>query len=252
MLTALKQTAASWEIRRVLQPFRDTQQSILERHFYRRLIGDSAGAIIDVGANRGSKTEIFRRLSERVVAIEPDPTSAHILRTRFCWRPEVIILQCAITEKSGAVPFYQFGPGSAFNTSDHDWAGSMMDGSNHMHLVLPKPKEIIVQARTISDVEAAYRPVKYLKIDAEGHEQQVLSTLRYPVPLISLEFNFPQMQGALLACVDQLETIASYRFNAAITEPPQKLEFDQWLRGDEIIAAIQSAHWRYAELFAQI
>jgi FkbM family methyltransferase len=205
-----------------------------------------------VGANNGSKTEIFRRLAERVVSIEPDPTSARLLRTRFKWRPEVIVRECAITDRPGVVSFYQFEPGSAFNTADLDWAGSMMDGSNHMHLKLPKPMEIRVQARMISEIEAEFRPIKYLKIDAEGHEQQVLSTLRYPIPLVSLEFNFPQMDDALLNCLKQLEAIGSYHFNAAITEPPQKLEFDTWLTANGILSAIRSAGWRYTELFARI
>jgi FkbM family methyltransferase len=252
MLTALKQTAISWEIRRALQPLRDRPGRALERRFYWQLMARGAGTIIDVGANGGDKTEIFRRLAERVISIEPDPTSARVLRTRFKWHPEVIVRECVITDKPGTVPFYQFEPGSAFNTADLDWAGSMMDGSNHMHLKLPKPIEIRVQARTLSEVEAEFRPIKYLKIDAEGHEQRVLSTLRFPVPLVSLEFNFPQMDDALLTCVKQLEAIGPYRFNAAITEPPQKLEFDSWLTGSGIIAAIRSAGWRYTELFARI
>jgi hypothetical protein len=109
-----------------------------------------------------------------------------------------------------------------------------------------------VEARTIREIEAEFRPIKYLKIDAEGHEQRVLSTLGYPVPLVSLEFNFPQMDDALLACIKQLESIGFYRFNAATAEPPQKLEFDLWLTGSGIIAAIRSAGWRYTELFARI
>jgi FkbM family methyltransferase len=252
IMAALKKTAISWEIRRALQPLRETHERASERRFYGQLIGGGAGTIIDVGASNGIKTEIFRRLAERVVSIEPDPTSARLLRTRFKWRPEVIVRECVITDKPGIVSFYQFEPGSPFNTADLDWAGSMMDGSNHMHIKLPKPIEVRMQARTIREIEAEFRPIKYLKVDAEGHERQVLSTLSYPVPLVSLEFGFPQMDDALRACVKQLEAIGPYRFNAAIAEPPQKLEFDPWLTGSEIIAAIHSARWRYTELFARI
>lgn len=128
LMTTLKQTAISWEIRRALQPLRDTHERASERRFYGQLIGRGAGTIIDVGANNGSKTEIFLRLAERVVSIEPDPTSARLLRTRFKWRP-VIVRECVITDKPGTVSFYQFEPGSAYNTADIDWAGSMMDST---------------------------------------------------------------------------------------------------------------------------
>ena len=126
----------------------------------------------------------------------------------------------------------------------------MMDGSNHMRLRLPQPKEIRVPAHTIAEIEAEFRPIKYLKVDAEGHEEKVISTLRTPIPLISLEFNFPQMYDALARCVRRIEALGSYRFNAAISEPPVKLEFTTWLTGAEVIGAINSFGWRYSELFA--
>jgi hypothetical protein len=128
----------------------------------------------------------------------------------------------------------------------------MTDGSNHMRLRLPQPKEMCVPARTIAEIEAEFGPIKYLKVDAEGHEEKALSTLNRSVPLISLEFNFPQMYGALAGCVRRIETLGTYRFNAVISEPPVKFEFTRrWLSGMEIIAAITSLGWRYSELFAR-
>src|SRR5262245_61316317 len=133
MLQALKQTAVAWELRRLRGLLKTESPSrAAERRFYSAIIPtDTDGCIVDVGANKGSKTELFRHLASRVVAIEPDPESAETLRRRFRWRPKVIVRQCAITDHSGTVTFYQFEPGSAFNTADRSWAGSMEDGSNH-------------------------------------------------------------------------------------------------------------------------
>jgi predicted RNA methylase len=50
---------------------------LAEKKFYEGLVNTSDdGCIIDVGAYRGDKTEIFLDLASRVVAIEPDPVSA--------------------------------------------------------------------------------------------------------------------------------------------------------------------------------
>jgi hypothetical protein len=58
-----------------------------------------------------------------------------------------------------------------------------------------------------------------------------------------LEFNFPQMHGALAGFVRRIETLGAYRFNAVISEPPVKFEFTTWLSGEEIIAASKSFKW---------
>jgi hypothetical protein len=58
------------------------------------------------------------------------------------------------------------------------------------------------------------------------------------------------MYNPLAGCVRRIEALGSYRFNAAISEPPVKLEFTTWLSGAEVIGAINSSGWRYSELFA--
>jgi FkbM family methyltransferase len=74
--------------------------------FYKSLIdGATRGCIIDVGANGGEKAEIFRRLASCVIAVEPDPTSADLLRKRFRWRPDVQVRQCAVADRAGTISF---------------------------------------------------------------------------------------------------------------------------------------------------
>lgn len=193
MLSALKNTAIAWQLRRssIWKQYRESPARRAEIKFYGDLVDASkAGYIIDVGANSGSKTEIFLDLASRVIAIEPDPVSARTLRKRFRWKP-VEVREVAISRETGTVPFYRFGIGSAFNTVSSDWAASMINGTNHMGLRLPKPVLINVKAETLANIIMEFNPVKYLKIDAEGFEDRVLSTLEIPVPLISMEFNFP-------------------------------------------------------------
>jgi FkbM family methyltransferase len=253
MVKAFKRTAVSWELRRALRKLRESSERAAEWRFYETLIRkDAEGCIVDVGASSGGKTEIFRTLGSRVVAVEPDTASAEVLRARFKWRTGVHIRECAVADVAGTIPFYRFEPGSAFNTANYEWVRNMMDGTNHMRVQLSKPVEIAVTAITIAMLEEEFRPVKYLKIDAEGFELKIISALRRPIPLISLEFSFPTMENALPACVAHLEALGGYRFNAAIAEPPQALEFDRWLDGSELVSAIGSRSWTYSEVFARL
>jgi FkbM family methyltransferase len=208
LLGALKRTAISWELRRARDLFYGpSKEQLAEQQFYASIIPQVPGSILDVGANAGAKTEIFCHFSICVVAIEPDPTSAETLRRRFKWRPGVTVLECAISSTSDLISFYQFAPGSAFNTAEIEWVKQMVNGSNQMNLTLPQPKRIRVPAHTIAEIEAKFRPVKYLKVDAEGHEEKVISTLSQPIPLISLEFNLTQNYDALERCVARIESL---------------------------------------------
>jgi FkbM family methyltransferase len=255
MLSALKNSAIAWQVRRtsLWTWYRRSAAQAAEIGFYERLLSASTpGCIVDVGANTGGKTEIFLNLASHVVAVEPDPVSADTLRKRFRWKA-VKVRESAISSESGRIIFYRFAAGSAFNTVSVEWVQSMIDGSNHMRQRLPQPTSLEVRAETIADLEAECRPVKYLKIDTEGFEDKVLSTLTVPIPLISMEFNFPQMWDAMLACVRTLRNIdGGYLFNVAITEPPITFASDTWLGGDEIVSAIQSRGWMYVELYARL
>lgn len=255
VLATLKNSAPAWQLRRtaVWKHYRQHPSRPAEIKFYGRLTDASEpGCIIDVGANHGSKTEIFVDLASRVIAIEPDPSAAMTLRKRFRWNA-VEVIQAAISSEVGVAVFHRFEAGSPYNTLSDNWATAMVDGSNHQGLQLPKPALIDVKTETLADIVARFSPIKYIKIDAEGFEDKVLSTLKIPVPLISMEFNLPQMRETMLICVRHLErTDARYLFNFALSEPPIALELDEWLSGDDAISRIRSTGRKYVELYARL
>jgi FkbM family methyltransferase len=255
MFSTLKNSALAWQLRRssVWKRYRQHPSRPAEIKFYGRLIDASEpGCIIDVGANHGSKTEIFVDLASRVIAIEPDPSAAMTLQKRFRWKP-VEVIQAAISSDVGVARFYRFEPGSAYNTLSDDWAIAMIDGSNHQGLQLPKPALTHVRTQTLADIVARFSPIKYIKIDAEGFEDKVLSTLTIPVPLISMEFNLPQMCEAMLTCVRHLErTDARYLFNFALSDPPIALVLDEWLSGDDTISRIRLTGRKYVDIYARL
>jgi FkbM family methyltransferase len=254
MTLAWKDSSWAWQIRRsrIWRHFRETPLKVAEVEFYRKLISSlPAGRIVDIGANRGSKSEIFYRFADGVVAIEPDRDAVRTLKARFRRKP-VIVLELAIAERTEQIPFYRFGPGSAFNTASSDWAASMTDGTNHMQLKLSEPQATYVQGETLANIVSKYRPVKYVKIDAEGLEEKIVSTLGEAVPLISMEFNLPQMWDSLQQCVKHLEGLnKQYRFNVSTTEPPDHLEWEEWLTAHEVVLRIQSRGWQFVEIYAR-
>jgi FkbM family methyltransferase len=263
MVSGAKQSPLAWRIRRGgiyrwWRRWRDPATEIRKRgeeNFYRRLLeGMPPGAIVDIGANLGSKAEIFVKLTDRVIAVEPDAAMAAVLKARFGDHPRFTLLERAVSARAGELRFFVFAGAAAYNTAETGWKESLEDASrNRFGVAFAPAKETRVMAVTLQDILREYGPACFVKIDVEGHEYEVISTLDVPVPLVSLEFNLPEFQEALEQSVRKLASVsAAYRFNAAISEPPDRLEFAEWLPAEETIARIRQEGWLFVELFARL
>lgn len=260
-MKSFRDSRIGWELRRNLawrtycRVFRDRKAEDSYERFYRSVIGSGRGlGILDIGANIGGKTEIFRLLADWVVAVEPDPELAQILRRRFYFRKNVKVEECAVSDRPGTVQLHKYEGNESFNTLSVEAVERMSAPENNSRgFALPKPRPVDVQCRTLSDLCRLHGPIKYIKIDAEGLEYEIISTLNQEIPLISLEFNLPHFEKALRQTLEKLRTISSrYRFNVAITEPPLKFEFDEWLAGEDLLAEIKRRGWFYVELYARL
>ncbi|WP_428487093.1 FkbM family methyltransferase [Rhodopila sp.] len=137
--------------------------------------------VIDVGANIGLSTILLARKAERVIAFEPSP-----INTAFLLRnlerngvTNVEVHAAAASSKPGMLRFHvaQFGAGS------HVVAAGHVSGST-----IPT---VDVPAVTLDGTDLP--PIAFIKIDAEGHEPDVLAGARRMLaqdrPLIYTEIN---------------------------------------------------------------
>jgi FkbM family methyltransferase len=115
--------------------------------------------VIDAGANKGAYTYWLRRFvgpSGQVLAYEPQPELASYLekvRAAFGWE-NVEIRQAALSDSPGAAKLYVPGGGVSPGASLEASAG----GASYDCTV------------TTLDRDLAGAPVKFLKVDVEGHE----------------------------------------------------------------------------------
>jgi hypothetical protein len=65
---------------------------------------------------------------------------------------------------------------------------------------------------TLTDLIAKHGIPKYLKLDIEGADVEVLKTLKQPVAVVSFE-HVPRVPAQTAEAVAILEKLASYRFN---------------------------------------
>jgi 16S rRNA A1518/A1519 N6-dimethyltransferase RsmA/KsgA/DIM1 with predicted DNA glycosylase/AP lyase activity len=71
-----------------------SQERRRRQNFYRQLIAPG-DLCFDVGANIGDYTDTFLALGARVIAVEPQPSCADELRSRFAGNDRVTVLPVA-------------------------------------------------------------------------------------------------------------------------------------------------------------
>lgn len=137
--------------------------------------------VIDVGANIGLSTILLARMTERVIAFEPSSPNVAFLHRNLERNgiANVEVRAAAASSEPGTLRFHvaQFGAGS------HVVAAGHVSGST-----IPT---VDVPAVTLDATDLP--PVAFIKIDAEGHEPDVLAGARRLLardrPLIYTEVN---------------------------------------------------------------
>ena len=175
------------------------------------------------------------------------------LRARFSGVSRVDVVEAAAGARSGTATFWEFEPASAYNTVSEKWAAALTDtGANRFGMQQSQPQARSVAMVSIDALIERFGKPAYLKIDAEGSEWPVIQGLSQSCHLVSAEFNLPEFHAELRDAVARLtELTPGAVFNAAIAEPPVAFEWPDWKSGCSALAAIESAGWRYVELFCR-
>ena len=140
-----------------------------------------SSTVIDVGANIGLSTILLARLARHVVAYEPSPPNVALLRRNLALNgiTNVEVRAAAASSRPGALRFHvaQFGAGSHVVASGH------VSGGTTETVGVPA---VTLDGETLPSIA-------FIKIDAEGHEPDVLAGARRLLardrPLIYAEMN---------------------------------------------------------------
>jgi len=177
------------------------------RRFYRELLqpGDLA---FDIGAHVGNRARAMRAAGARVVALEPQaPFSAFL---RLTLPRDIRLVEAAA---GGAETMEQMAVSSrhptvsSLKTGFADEAGAA-PGFEHVRWDSAQQ----VQVTTLDRLIAQEGLPRYVKIDVEGYELEVLSGLSQPVAFISVEY-LPGLPDLTLSVIDRLMELGDYRFN---------------------------------------
>lgn len=141
--------------------------------FYRALV--PAGALaFDIGANVGDVSGPLLRAGARVVAVEPQPQCVERLRTRCGRHPGLSVVQAVVGRAAGTATLH-LRPNHPSSSLRADWRGETI-GTLQSPMV------------TLAELIGRHGTPAYCKVDVEGVEEAVFSTLPRPLPLVSFEY----------------------------------------------------------------
>ena len=189
----------------------------------------------DIGAHVGDRIASFRRLGARVVALEPQPGPARVIRLMHHRDPEVTLVRAAAGDCDGEITLHVNSANPTVSTASHDfvraaggaggWEGQVWD------------ETIPVLCVTLDRLIAEHGRPAFIKIDVEGFEDRVLAGLSQPVAALSFEFTTIARKVGQ-RCLDRLAALGPYRFDVALGES-QRLEFERWVNPAEMSAYLR-------------
>jgi FkbM family methyltransferase len=229
-----------------------------EVEFYRRALpGLRPGDLIfDIGANDGTKTDVFLRLGAKVVAIDPDDLNQQMIRNKFhryrLTPKPVVVVGKAVSDECDSKTMWIDGPGSALNTLSDKWAAALKDKKQNFegeNFGLEFAQSKVIETTTVEELIRAYGIPYFIKIDVEGYEIHVIQGMKQPVPFLSYEVNLPEFRAEGLECIKILNGLSPRgKFNY-IVDCQQGLILDQWLDSTTFASILDRCTENSVEVF---
>jgi FkbM family methyltransferase len=231
----------------VYRPARFIYQSLFDRDavlrrkdrrkFYSAFIhpGD---LVFDVGANLGNYAEALFAVGATVVAIEPDPRNLKILRKRL--KSEYVQIEpCAIGRTEGTAELRIASDRGDVSTLSDQWAENT---EAHWQ------GTVQVQVRTLDSIANDHGIPKYVKVDAEGYDAEVLRGMSFRPEMASFEF----LPWDLRCARECIQLLREFSFNFVIEER-SRFELNQWVSSEVILAVLSAlpAGVLYGDVFAR-
>jgi FkbM family methyltransferase len=210
-------------------PARDRAMDALYAQFL-----EPGALAFDIGSHVGDRIGSFRRCGARVVALEPQPDCARVIRTIYAGDADVAVVEAACGPSPGRLTLHVNSANPTVTTASEAFVAAADGAGGWEGQVWDRVIEVPVT--TLDALIAAHRQPDFVKIDVEGFEADVLAGLTRALPVLSFELTTIQRDVAF-ACLDRLAALGPYGFDIALGES-QQLTFGSWISHAEMAGHI--------------
>ena len=235
-LAALRSDPALATLRRSLDVYyADAPRDVAMDRLYGRLVRPG-GLAFDIGSHVGDRIGSFRRCGARVVALEPQPLCARVIRTLYGDDAGVTLVEAACGPRPGKLTLHINSANPTVTTASPEFVKAADGAGGWEGQVWDRQTEVPVT--TLDTLIGTHGRPDFVKIDVEGFEADVLAGLSQALPCLSFELTTIQREVAY-ACLERLAAIGPYRFDIALGES-QRLTFGRWVGMPEMAAHIRA------------
>ena len=178
----------------------------------------------DVGAHLGSKSKELIKNKITVVMIEPQPECLYELRKLYSNNPLVTILPIGLGKTKQKLEMSINTKQPVISTFAAHWKTGRFSNSKW-------DKKITVDISTLDELIIEFGDPKFIKIDVEGFEHEVLLGLTKKTGIISFEFASEFIEDAYKS-IDYLTSLGYSDFNYSLGE--RRKFYGQWSNADTI------------------
>ena len=185
----------------------------------------------DLGAHVGSRIAAWRRLRARIVAVEPLPRLAWLLRCLYGRAPNVRVVEQAVGDSVGQQELRICERALTISTLSPAWA-AQLQRARRSFAGERWGRAVAVRVTTLDALIERYGEPVFCKIDVEGYDLEVLQGLSRPLRALSFEC-VPGATDLALRCLDRLTELGRYEFNWSPGES-MRFELPEWVGAPEL------------------
>jgi len=190
-------TYALVRLKNRLFPHKEPQYKI---DFYSQFFS-KGDLVFDIGANMGNRIRPFLQIGAKVIAVEPQKLCVKQLEKEFGKRITIVQKGCGSKEEVKDLYISQTHVLSSFSKN---FINKTKEGRFSIHEWEQKDR---IELTTLDKLIDQYGVPKFIKIDVEGYEPEVLRGLTKHVPCFSFEYIVPELKDNLIACIDLVGTM---------------------------------------------
>ncbi|MDR6289358.1 MULTISPECIES: FkbM family methyltransferase [Inquilinus] len=218
------------------------------RRFFSTLVrpGDLC---FDIGAHVGNRSLCWADLGARVVAVEPQPDLAALLRRSFRGHTGITLVETAVGAAPGTATLHLSSRNPTVASLSPAWIETV--SATEGFASVRWDRTVAVPVTTLDTLIERFGTPGFCKIDVEGFEAEVLAGLSRPLPCLSFEY-VPAALPAAIVALDRVEALGRYRFQVSIGETGRFL-WPNWRDGHELRAWLltQGADDRSGDIYAR-